>query len=237
MNEPLLSVSGLSAGYGGVHVLRDIHLQVRPGEIVALAGSNCAGKSTLLKALSRLIPFHGHASFHGHELHPLNAEQVFGLGLVQLPEGRQLFGQMSVQDNLLMGAYRQGSKDAIRQSLDQVYTLFPKLYERRAQMAGSLSGGEQQMCAMGRAMMASPRLLMVDEMSLGLAPVVVDQLLDILMAMRGEGITVLLVEQDVFAALSIADRCYVLENGAVVKEGPARDIADDPDVKRAYLGL
>jgi branched-chain amino acid transport system ATP-binding protein len=148
-----------------------------------------------------------------------------------------LFDQMTVRENLLMGAYRRPDKQSIKASLEHVYALFPRLYERRAQRAGSMSGGEQQMCAMGRALMASPKLLMVDEMSLGLAPVVVDQLLDVLAEIRKQGVTVLLVEQDVFAALQVADRGYVLETGAVTREGSAHDLAEDPQVKRAYLGL
>jgi branched-chain amino acid transport system ATP-binding protein len=162
---------------------------------------------------------------------------IFALGLVQVPEGRQLFGGMTVHDNLLMGAYCRRDRGDIAQDLDRVYGLFPVLKERRRQLAGSMSGGEQQMCAMARALVARPRLLMIDEMSLGLAPAIVDQLLDVLVEIRGQGVTVLLVEQDVVSALRVADRGYVLESGAIVREGSARELADDPEVQRAYLGV
>ena len=161
---------------------------------------------------------------------------MFALGMVQVPEGRQLFDRMSVEENLLMGAYRRHDKAAIRDGLARNYALFPVLAQRRKQLAGSMSGGEQQMCAMARALMAAPRLMMVDEMSLGLAPVVVDTLLDVLTEIRKQGVTVLLVEQDVFSALHVADRGYVMETGRVVREGAARQLADDPEVQRAYLG-
>jgi len=158
------------------------------------------------------------------------------MGLVQVPEGRQLFDQMSVEENLQMGAFRRRDKKLIKGDLDRVYRLFPALYDRRRQLAGSLSGGEQQMCAMGRALMARPRLMMVDEMSLGLAPFIVDLLLETMTQIRSEGVTVLLVEQDVHAALSIADRGYVMETGEIVREGSARELENDPEVQRAYLG-
>lgn len=234
---PLLSVRGLTAGYGAMVVLRDVAIEVRAAEIVALVGSNGAGKTTLLRALSQLIPWQGDVSFDGHALTALTPDQVFGLGMVQVPEGRQLFDHMTVEENLLMGAYRRKDKAAIRASLEHNYQLFPVLAERRRQLAGSMSGGEQQMCAMARALMAAPRLMMVDEMSLGLAPVVVDLLLDVLAEIRRQGVTVLLVEQDVFAALHIADRGYVMETGRVVQEGAARELAQDPEVQRAYLGV
>jgi branched-chain amino acid transport system ATP-binding protein len=164
-------------------------------------------------------------------------DQVFDLGLVQVPEGRQLFDRMTVNDNLLMGAFRRSDPAGIEGSLERVYALFPVMLDRRRQRAGSLSGGEQQMCAFARALMASPKLLMVDEMSLGLAPSIVDLLLDMLVEIRNEGVTILLVEQDVHSAFSIADRAYVLETGRVVREGPAAQLAEDSDVKRAFLGL
>jgi branched-chain amino acid transport system ATP-binding protein len=232
-----LSVEGLSAGYGELPVLRDIRLEIRPGEIVALLGSNGAGKTTLLRALSKVIRFRGKASFAGRDLGELKSDEVFALGLVQVPEGRQLFDQMSVEENLRMGAYRRRDRAGIDRSLKEVYGFFPMLYERRRQRSGSLSGGEQQMCAMARGLMAAPKLLAIDEMSLGLAPVVVDQLLETLVRIRKLGTTVLLVEQDVFAALSIADRCYILDTGSIVREGTAKELGEDPQVQRAYLGL
>ena len=237
MTPALLEIGALSAGYGEVPVLSGVGLLIRPGEIVTLVGSNGAGKTTLLRAISRVIGARGTLRFDGHELTSLSPEQVFGLGLVQVPEGRQLFDRMSVEDNLRMGTYRRRDEDGIRQSFERVYQLFPVLAERREQIAGSLSGGEQQMCAIARALMASPKLLTVDEMSLGLAPVVVDQLLGVLIEIRKQGITVLLVEQDVFAAFSVADRGYVMETGRIVREGAVAELQNDPEVRKAYLGV
>jgi branched-chain amino acid transport system ATP-binding protein len=235
--EPLLDVRAVSAGYGGMPVLHDVTLQVYPAEIVALVGSNGAGKTTLLRTLSRVLSCTGGVVMKRQDLVPMTPDQAFAAGLVQVPEGRQLFDRMSVQDNLLMGAFRRNDKAAIARDLDRMYALFPRLRERRGQIAGSMSGGEQQMCAMARGLMAAPALLMIDEMSLGLAPVVVDQLMDVLTAIRDEGVTILLVEQDVNLALSIADRGYVMETGRVVHGGLARKLIDDPDVRRAYLGF
>lgn len=237
-SEPLLLVSGLSAGYGLVPVLESIELEVYPSEFLALVGSNGAGKTTLLRALSGLIPVTaGVIQFKGRALQGSTPDQIFRQGVVQVPEGRQLFPRMSVQDNLLMGAYRRHDSKAVREDLDKIYAMFPRLAERRGQLAGSMSGGEQQLCAMARAMMARPILLMVDEMSLGLAPIIVDQLMENLTDIRKEGVTILLVEQDIHLALSIADRAYVLETGRVVREGPARELIEDPELQRAYLGL
>jgi branched-chain amino acid transport system ATP-binding protein len=237
MNEPLLLVSELGAGYGEMPVLEAVALKIFPGEIVAIVGSNGAGKTTLLRALSRVIPCAGRIRFAGRETVRMSPDQVFDLGMVQVPEGRQLFDRMTVEDNLLMGAFRRRDQAGVEGSLERVYALFPIMVERRRQRAGSLSGGEQQMCAMARALMASPKLLMVDEMSLGLAPSIVDLLLDVLAEIRNEGVTILLVEQDVHSAFSVADRAYVLETGRVVREGPTKKLAEDPEVKRAYLGL
>jgi len=236
MSDALLDIARLNAGYGEMPVLRDVSIAIRPAEIVAMLGSNGAGKTTLLRALSRTIPSRGDVSFDGRSLAGLSADEVFGMGLVQVPEGRQLFEHMSVEENLQMGAYKRRDKAAIKDDFDRVYRLFPVLAERRRQLAGSLSGGEQQMCAMARALMARPRLMMVDEMSLGLAPVTVDLLLKTMAQIRSQGVTVLLVEQDVHAALSIADRGYVMETGEIVREGTAGELKDDPEVQRAYLG-
>ena len=219
-----------------MQVLRDVDLVIRSPEIVAIVGSNGAGKTTLLRALSRLIPSRGGIRFDGHPLDGATADEVFGMGLVQVPEGRQLFDHMSVEENLRMGAYKRRDTSAISSDLERMYQTFPRLGDRRRQLAGSMSGGEQQMCAIARALMAKPRLMMIDEMSLGLAPVVVDSLLEIMTKVRTQGVTVLLVEQDVHAALSIADRGYVMETGAIVREGTARELAADPEVQRAYLG-
>jgi branched-chain amino acid transport system ATP-binding protein len=234
---PLLRVEGLSAGYGEMLALHDVSLEIFPAEIVALVGSNGAGKTTLLRALSRVLLSTGRIRFNGQEIASLTSDQVFGLGLVQVPEGRQLFDRMTVRDNLLMGAYRRDDKAAVARDLERMFALFPRLSERARQLAGSLSGGEQQMCAMARALMAAPTLMMVDEMSLGLAPVVVEQLMVILGVIRGEGVTILLVEQDVQLALSGSDRAYVMETGRIVHQGPARLLIDDPAVRQAYLGL
>ena len=235
--NPLLRIAGLSAGYGEAPVLHDVSLEVQRGEIVALLGNNGAGKTTLLRALSRLIPSEGSIEFNGESLAGMTPDRVFHAGLVQVPEGRQLFSKMSVEENLLMGAYRQRDKVLLRRSLQDVYGLFPRLAERSRQLAGSLSGGEQQMCALARGLMAAPTLLAVDEMSLGLAPIVVDLLLEVLREIRGRGVTVLLVEQDVFAALSVADRGYALENGRIVRQDKAAVLADDPEIRRAYLAV
>ena len=237
MTKALLEIASLSAGYGEVPVLSGVAMVIRPGEIVTMVGSNGAGKTTLLRAISRVIGARGTLRFDGRDLTALTPEQVFGLGLVQVPEGRQLFDRMTVEDNLRMGTYRRRDDARIQQSFERVYQLFPVLAERRQQIAGSLSGGEQQMCAIARGLMAAPKLLTVDEMSLGLAPVVVDQLLGVLGEIRKQGITVLLVEQDVFAAFSVADRGYVMETGRIVREGAVAELEKDPEVRKAYLGV
>jgi branched-chain amino acid transport system ATP-binding protein len=236
MSEPLLRISDLEAGYGVAPVLFEIDLEVRAGEIVTLVGSNGAGKTTLLRAVSRVIPSRGTLRFDGADIALLAPEHVFSRGLVQVPEGRQLFGKMTVEENLLMGAQRQKDRAEMRRGFERVYELFPILKDRRRQLAGNMSGGEQQMCAMARALMAAPRLLTVDEMSLGLAPVIVDDLIDVLSEIRKQGVTVLLVEQDVFAAFRVADRGYVMETGRIVREGPTSELANDESVRRAYLG-
>jgi branched-chain amino acid transport system ATP-binding protein len=233
----LLEVSGLRAGYGDAEVLRNLELSVEEKEIVAVVGSNGAGKTTLLRALSGVIPSRGEVRFAGKPASGISPDEAFGRGLVQVPEGRQLFDRMTVEDNLRMGAFRRRDGAAVRRDFGRMYELFPVLGERRHQLAGSMSGGEQQMCAMARGLMAAPKLLMVDEMSLGLAPVIVERLLEVLSDIREQGVTVLLVEQDVNSALSIANRGYVLERGEVALSGSARKLLDDPRVKEAYLGL
>ena len=235
--DPLLDVRAVSAGYGGMPVLHGVTLKVYPAEIVALVGSNGAGKTTLLRALSRVLYCTGGIVLNNRDLVPMTSDQAFAAGLVQVPEGRQLFDRMSVQDNLLMGGFKRDDKAAVARDLEKMYALFPRLSERRRQLAGSMSGGEQQMCAMARGLMAAPILLMIDEMSLGLAPVIVEQLIDVLATIRDDGVTVLLVEQDVNLALSIADRGYVMEAGGIVLSGSAKELIDDPEVRRAYLGL
>ncbi|HKI58596.1 MAG TPA: ABC transporter ATP-binding protein [Trueperaceae bacterium] len=234
----LLEVSGLISGYGDAVVLKGIDLKVEEGEIVAVVGSNGAGKTTLLRTLSGAIATRGgEVRFAGNRATGITPDEAFGRGLVQVPEGRQLFDRMSVEDNLRMGAFRRNDRRAVGRDFAHVYELFPVLGERRRQLAGSLSGGEQQMCAMARGLMAAPRLLMVDEMSLGLAPVIVERLLQVLTDIQAQGVTVLLVEQDVNSALSVADRGYVLERGEVALGGGADELLGDPRVKEAYLGL
>ncbi len=234
----LLEVAGLSAGYGDAEVLKGVDLRVDEGEIVAVVGSNGAGKTTLLRTLSGVIGTRaGEVRFRGERATGITPDEAFGRGLVQVPEGRQLFDRMSVEDNLRMGAFRRRDAAAVARDFAQVYELFPVLGERRRQLAGSMSGGEQQMCAMARGLMAAPTLLMVDEMSLGLAPVIVERLLGVLTDIHGQGVTVLLVEQDVNSALSIANRGYVLERGEVALSGTAEELLGDPRVKEAYLGL
>jgi branched-chain amino acid transport system ATP-binding protein len=234
---PLLHIAGLHAGYGSAPALFGVDLDVAEGEIVALVGNNGAGKTTLLRAISRIIPATGSLQFDGADLSPLTPEQTFTRGLVQVPEGRQLFGRMTIHENLLMGAHRRTDRAGVAQSLGWVHELFPILKERREQLAGNLSGGEQQMCAVARALMAAPRLLMIDEMSLGLAPVIVDQLLTVLDEVRRRHVAILLVEQDVFAAFSVADRAYVMDTGRIVKSGSASSLSADPAVRAAYLGI
>jgi len=238
MNNILLNVSALVAGYGEAAVLHGVSLQVHRAEIVALVGGNGAGKTTLLRTLSGLIiPISGQVSFDGADITRSRADAIFRRGLVQLPEGRQLFDRMTVEDNLLMGAQHRANRSAVRADLERMYTLLPRMAERRRQIAGSMSGGEQQLCAMARALMAAPKLLMIDEMSLGLAPMVVEQLMDILLQVRAMGVTVLLVEQDIHLALEYADRGYVMETGHVVLSGVARDLLDNQQVQKAYLGI
>ncbi len=237
MTAPLLEVTGLRAGYGEAPVLFGVTLVVHEGEIVTLVGSNGAGKTTLLRAISRIIDSSGGLRVMGRDIARSAPEEVFALRVAHVPEGRQLFGRMTVEDNLRMGAYRRRDRAGIRASLEQVHRLFPVLQQRRRQLAGSLSGGEQQMCAIARALMAAPRLLLVDEMSLGLAPVIVAQLLEVLAEIRKLGVTVLLVEQDVFAAFSVADRAYVMETGHIVREGPIASLEHDPAIQAAYLGV
>jgi branched-chain amino acid transport system ATP-binding protein len=235
MSDVLLDIRNLKAGYGSVPVLFGIDMEIRQGEIIALVGSNGAGKTTLLRSISRVLKAQGTLTFAGENLLPMRPEAAFLRGLVQVPEGRQLFARMTVEENLQMGAYRRRDGD-VTLDFERVYEMFPKLQERRKQLAGNMSGGEQQMCAMARALMAKPRLLLIDEMSLGLAPVIVDQLLTILKDIREQGVTVLLVEQDVFAAFSVADRAYVMETGHIVRQGTVAELQDDPTVRNAYLG-
>ena len=235
---PLLDVRNLSSGYGDVQVLWDVSLQVRRGEVVALIGANGAGKTTLLWTLSQLIqPWSGSVHFNGKDLTRAKSDEVVGAGIVHVPQGRRLFAGLSVKDNLLQGAYLRRDKAQIQATLDRVLQTLPRLKERLNQAAGLLSGGEQQMCAIGRGLMSQPTLLAVDELSLGLAPKVVDNLLDLITGINRQGITVLLVEQDVQVALEHAHRGYVLETGRLVQSSSAAELLEDPRIRQAYLGL
>jgi branched-chain amino acid transport system ATP-binding protein len=238
--KPLLEVSELCVAYGKVEALHKVSLRIREGEIVTVIGPNGAGKTTLLSALMGLLPYRGDVAYVGRELDAhVEVEERVGQGLTLVPEKRELFGEMSVEDNLLLGAfhrYRSGERDHA-QTMEEVFTLFPRLKERRTQAAGTLSGGERQMLAMGRALMAKPKLLMLDEPSLGLAPLIIKEIFRIVAALKETGVSILLVEQNARAALQVADYGYVLETGEVSLEGPSRELADDPRVIETYLGL
>jgi branched-chain amino acid transport system ATP-binding protein len=234
----LLEVTGITAGYGAATVLHDVSLTVPEGALVALVGTNGAGKTTLLRTISGLLrPRAGTIRFRGEAIDRTPPDAIVDLGVVQVPEGRRLFVSMSVLENLLIGASSAASRPHRQQSLDQVFTLFPKLSERRHQSAGTLSGGEQQMVAIGRALMARPQLLLLDETSLGLAPVVVDQIFDRIAVLARSGLTILLVEQNTALALEAASYAFVLEHGAVVLHGAAAALARDDRVRQAYLGI
>ena len=233
----LLSVKHLSVAYGGIKAVRELSLEVAPGEMVCLIGANGAGKTTTLKAISGLIASHaGSVHFDGHSLTRLPAHEVARRGLALVPEGRGVFPRMSVVENLMMGAYTRNDRVAIARDLDQVYALLPRLIERRVQMAGLLSGGEQQMLALGRAMMARPRLLLLDEPSMGLAPLMVQAVFDIIRQIAAGGVAVLLIEQNAHLALKTCARGYVLENGVITLSGNAAELAANPAVRQAYLG-
>ncbi|HEY5632830.1 MAG TPA: ABC transporter ATP-binding protein [Burkholderiaceae bacterium] len=235
----LMRIEGLQSGYGEVIVLWGVDLVVGEGEITALIGSNGAGKSTLMRTVSGLVqPRKGRILWQGKEIQALTPAGILGLGIAHVPEGRRLFSAMSVEENLLMGAYlRVASRAVLRRDIDRVYSIFPKLKERRLQAAGTLSGGEQQMCAIGRGLMSAPRLLMIDELSLGLSPLLVEQLIEALMTLNRSGLTILVVEQDVVTALEVSTTAYVMDMGRVAQHGPSRDLLRDPAVRSAYLGL
>lgn len=232
----MLKVIGVSAGYGSMQVLKRVSFHVDDGEIVALIGANGAGKSTLLRTISGVHrPSAGEILFMGMPIHALSPERIVRKGLVQVPEARQLFPNLSVLENLELGGYVHGRKH-VRSSLDEMFQLFPILSERRRQKAGTLSGGEQQMLSIGRALMASPRLLVLDEPSLGLAPLIVEEIYEKIQALHKSGTPVLLVEQNALGALAVAERAYVLETGRIVLSGNTRDLMEHDDVQRAYLG-
>ncbi len=235
----ILEVENLTVRYGAVEAVRNVSFYVEEGEVVTLIGPNGAGKTTTLMALAGLLPALGRVTYRGRPALGRTTEALAADGLVLVPERRELFAELSVEDNLLLGAftrYRRGERD-LKASLEHVYGLFPRLYERRRQLAGTMSGGEQQMLAIGRALMAKPRLLMLDEPSLGLAPLIVQEIFRTLAQLKQHGTTILLVEQNAKAALALADRGYVLETGEIQLSGPARELAQDPRVLESYLGL
>ena len=236
---PLLEVRGVSASYGAIQALSKVSLSVPQGAIVALLGSNGAGKSSTLNAISHLInPSAGEVYFAGQAIHRLPSDHIVGQGLVQVPEGREVFKEMSVRENLELGAFLRRDRRAIAEDLDKVYALVPHLKERAEQRAATLSGGEQQMLAIGRALMSRPRMIMFDEPSMGLSPLLVEQIFEAIQRLnREQGLTILLVEQDVRLALTVASHAYILENGEISLQGASAQLMNDPAVRRAYLGV
>ena len=233
----MITVKNLSAGYGFVNVLRDISLDITSGEIVAVLGSNGVGKTTLNNTLSGLIkPKSGEVLFEGKSIVGVSPETIVDLGMIHVPEGRKLFPNLSVRDNLELGSYRRGKSDRAA-NLEDVLDTFPKLRDRINQIAGTLSGGEQQMVAIGRGLMSNPKLLILDEPSLGLSPLLVEQMFDLIKRINQKGLTILLVEQNVIQSLAIADRAYVIEEGAIAISGNAADLQDNSELKKSYLGL
>ena len=234
--EPILKVNDINVYYGAIHAIKGISFEVNPGEIVTLIGANGAGKSTTLQTVSGLLHSRtGSIEFLGENLSGVPAHKIVARGLAQVPEGRRVFLQMTVEENLEMGAYTR-SGGGIDADMEKVYNYFPRLMERRRQIAGTLSGGEQQMLAMGRALMSRPKLLMLDEPSMGLAPILVEQIFEIIRTLHKAGTNILLVEQNAQAALSVADRGYVLETGKIVTSGTGAELLASPEIKRAYLG-
>ena len=233
----MLEVKNLCVNYGAIKALHGISFDVNQGEIITLIGSNGAGKTTTLHSISNIIKKQkGTIIFNGDDITNLGADKIVAKNLIQVPEGRRVFANLSVLENLQLGAYLRKDKAGIEKDIEHVFTLFPRLKERVKQAAGTLSGGEQQMLAMGRALMSQPKLLLLDEPSMGLAPILVDEIFEIIKRINADGTTILLVEQNAFKALSIADRAYVLETGEIIKSGNAAELLDDDSVKKAYLG-
>ena len=233
----LLKVENLEVYYGVIRALKGISFEVNEDEIVTLLGANGAGKTTTMQSIMGLIhPKSGTVTYDGKNITGMPAYKIVKMGMTQVPEGRRIFAELTVYENLLMGAYIESDKAKIKRDIDEIYTIFPRLGERKNQVAGTLSGGEQQMLAMGRAMMSHPRLLMLDEPSMGLSPLLVDQVFDIIKHFHQIGTTILLVEQNASKSLSISDRAYVLENGAIAYSGTGKELAESDDIKKAYLG-
>ncbi len=238
MTEPLLKLSGLESGYGDVQVLWGIDLEVREGEVVSIVGSNGAGKSTMLRTISGLVEARaGSIVFDGKDITKAKSDAVVGMGIAHVPEGRLLFRGLTVRDNLLIGGYLRTDPQEILADVERVYDIFPILRERQDQDATTLSGGEQQMCAFGRGLIARPRLLMIDEFSLGLAPQAIERLGEAIVEINKSGVTVLLVEQDVITAFELASHAFVIETGHVSMSGKTKELADNPKVREAYMGI
>lgn len=234
----MLEIKNIDVFYGDLQVVWDVSFNVKQGEVVALIGANGAGKSTILRAISGLVPLHGgEILFDGHVINKLHAHTLIELGLVHVPEARRLFPEMTVEENLDIGALRGDAKKMRKSGKEKIFELFPRLAERRRQLSGTLSGGEQQMLAIGRGLMSRPKLMMLDEPSLGLAPILVKEVFRVINQVRSEGMTILIVEQNVKQTLAAADRAYVLENGKLVMQGDAKELANDEHVKAAYLGV
>jgi branched-chain amino acid transport system ATP-binding protein len=233
----MLEVDDVHTYYGNIHALKGISLTVDTGEIVTLIGANGAGKTTTLNTICGLLqPRQGAIRLEGQEIHTKPAHEIVSIGVSQAPEGRRVFARLTVQENLEMGAFRRADKDRIQEDMRRVFDLFPRLEERRRQVGGTLSGGEQQMLAIGRALMAHPRVLLLDEPSMGLAPLLVEDIFRVIRQLNQEGTTILLVEQNALMALSVAHRAYVMETGHIVLEGPAGEVLQNPQVRKAYLG-
>lgn len=233
----ILEVKDLSVNYGAVRALHGVSFAVEEGEVAALIGSNGAGKTTTLHAISSLIKKNsGTVTFGGKDITDMSADDIVKLHLIQVPEGRRIFQNLTVKDNLALGAYLRRDKEGIDRDMQKCFDLFPRLKERLKQNAGTLSGGEQQMLAMARGLMAGPKVLLLDEPSMGLAPILVDEIFSIIQSINSDGVTIVLVEQNAYKALSVAHSAYVLETGQIVKSGPAQDIRNDPSVQKAYLG-
>jgi branched-chain amino acid transport system ATP-binding protein len=236
-NAQILELKDVHTYYGAIHALKGVSLNVGEGEIVTLLGANGAGKSTTLRSINGLNrPRKGSIEFQGKDITQTAAHNIVKRGIAQSPEGRKLFPRMSVTENLEMGAFQRSDKAGIREDMDRVFTLFPRLAERKSQKAGTMSGGEQQMCAMGRALMARPKLLLLDEPSMGLAPIFVEKIFEIVKEINEQGTPILLVEQNALMALDTADRGYVLETGKIALEGPAKELRSNEQVRRTYLG-
>jgi len=238
MGEPLLEISGLTSGYGDIQVLWGIDIAVQEGEIACLVGSNGAGKTTLMRTISGICKATGGSiRFNGVDITSAPADAILQAGIAHVPEGRRLFRGLSVKDNLMLGAYLRHDKDEIRRDLERVYDIWPILRERKDQDATTMSGGQQQMCAIARGIMSRPKLLMIDELSLGLAPKLVDELANSLIEINKQGTTIVVVEQDVMTAFELAEHAFVVETGRIMKTGRTSDLADDPVIREAYLGM